>query len=104
MTSNATSIENGFVTHLVSDVYDKKTAIFTARELTVGMTYEELESALAEVDYEKDESSSKLLDYIKICPVDSKINYYSISVSKEKKQVTTIEVQYSPNRAELMSR
>ncbi|GLC81126.1 hypothetical protein [Lacrimispora brassicae] len=101
---NATSIENGFVTHLVSDVYDKKTPIFTARELTVGMTYEELKSALADVDYEKDESSSKMFDYIKICPVDSKINYYSISVLKETNQVTKIEVQYSPKRAELMNR
>lgn len=100
---NATSIENGFVDHIVSDVYSKKTPIITTGGLSVGMTLEELESALSGVDYEKDESSSMSISY-KIYPTDSKMNYYYLSIIKEKNQVTTIEVQYSPKRAELLKR
>ena len=95
---NATAITNGFVTDVVSDVYSSKTPIKITKNISVGMSRSELESALSGVEYESEDSSS--FDYYNIYPTGSKVDYYSISVSKETDAVTKVTVKYAPKFSE----
>lgn len=92
---NATAIENGFVTNIVADNYQKKTSLIIARNITIGMTRAELESALSGVEYTMDKESNTS-SYYKISPTGSLVDDYDISVSKETDLVTTIDVRNEP--------
>jgi len=99
---NAVGIANGFVTDTVSDVNGNKTPILIAKNITVGMSRKDLESALAGVAFETDQSTS--FDYYNIYPTGSKVDSYSISVSKESDTVSRISVKYAPSVSEYVNR
>ena len=100
---NATTIENGFVTNIVGDTFDSKTSTVIAKNIRIGMTRAELESALNGVEYTTNEESG-MFSYYKISPTGSLVDDYDISVSKETDMVTKIDVRYEPKYAVYVNR
>lgn len=100
---NATVIQNCFMTDLKTGGHDNKTAMTISKGITLGMSPADLEAALADVDYEKDEESSYYINYT-IYPVGTRTDQVSIAVSKESGVVAQIEIQYNPKFSDYTNR
>lgn len=94
----ATSINNCFITDLVSDEHDSKTPITIAKGIALGMTQADLESAIAGEEIKKEDSSS--YSYYKIMPTGKLTESYEFYVKKETGLVYKIKMSYSPRYAD----
>lgn len=99
---NATSIINCFATEIKSGGYDNSTSIVISKNITLGMSQADLESALSGTEFEKDDSGNYI--YYNINPIDTRSDGYSIMVPKETGVVTKIELDYTPKFADYTNR
>lgn len=93
--ANATVIENCFVTDVEGNVNDTNLPITVQKGLTLGMTEDEVVTALDGVTYELEDSSSTF-HYYNIEGPDSSLDHVQIIVNTEEDTVIGIEVSYTP--------
>ena len=91
-TSNATSVENCFVTKISLDTYNSKDVdVELFNGIKMGMSQKNLEAALKGTDYEKDDSFSSTTSY-KIEVPGTYQSYVSIYTDKDDSKVSRIEI------------
>lgn len=93
---NATVTENCFMTLLESDEFGPEVDITIPTGVTIGMSAEDVEAALGDIDYEIDDDSSYFIYYSIEDPSDS-WNEIEIRVDKETGAVVAISVDYDPD-------
>ena len=98
---NATDFKNCFIKNVKSDPFDNKTPLTIAKGISIGMSQADLEAALADTEYEKDESSSMFV-YYTVRPLGNLVDKYQIAVKKETGVVEIIEVSYEPKYADFV--
>lgn len=95
--ANATTIENCFVTSVEGNVNSTNLPITVQKGITLGMSAADLETALAGVEYEKDNSSSAMFTYYTIEGKESSLDSVEILLNTEEGTVTGIEVSNEPD-------
>lgn len=95
----ATILENCFVTNVTADVYSSQFDLRLPGDITIGMSEEDLLSALDGYEYETEESSS--FRYYTVLNYNSTYEGISISVNTEEGTVSTIDVTNAPDLEEL---
>lgn len=95
----ATILENCFVTNVTADVYSSQFDLRLPGDITIGMSAEDLLSALDGYEYETEESSS--FRYYTVLNYNSTYEGISISVNTEEGTVSTIDVTNAPDLEEL---
>lgn len=93
--ANATVVENCFVTDVEGNVNDTNLPITVQKGLTLGLTEDEVVTALDGVKYELDDGSSSF-HYYNIEGPDSSLDHVQIIVNTEEDTVIGIEVSYTP--------
>lgn len=93
--SNATSIENCFITQISANINNCNVSMTVANGITMGMKQADLEKALKGYDFEKESSS---YDYYEVSDPDSLIYGYEIIVREG--VITGIEAEFSPKVSE----
>lgn len=97
--ANAATIRNCFVTDVKGNVNSTNLPITIQKGITLGMSGEDVLTALTGEDYETDDSSDLFL-YYTITGTQSSLDKVQILVNKEENQVTGIEVSYEPKTLE----
>ena len=92
---DAAVIENCFVTDVEGNVNSTNLPITVQKGLTIGLTEEEVVSALAGVDYEL-EDESETFHYYNIKSPESSLDYVQIVVNTEEDSVIAINVTNTP--------
>ena len=94
----ATSIRNCFATSIKSGRYDSKIDLEIGKGIYFGMPQAEFEAIIAGIEHTVDESSSFI--YYEISPTGSRVDGYTITISKEDSVVHAVEVEFSPRYAD----
>lgn len=96
---NATTIDNCFITYVCGNTDTINLAVTVQKGITLGMTEEELLTALEKEHYELDDSGDTFR-YYTIEEDEDSLNYVEIIVEKETSLVTGIEVSNVPESLE----
>lgn len=96
---NATAVENCFVVDIYNEDFTTVIPVKLQGDITFDMNTEELEKALGDTLYEKEEGSS--LNSYFIPSYDEKYQGVSIVVNREEDQIKKISIQHSPKAANL---
>lgn len=92
---SATAASNAFVCDVLSNESDCKIPLILSKGITLGMSQTDLEAALADANFEKDEEGASYV-YYRVFTGDSKTNCYEIYVSKDTSAISIIEASNTP--------